>query len=169
MKRGLIQGLHNTASTICQNRRDLCDEINRLKQDLQLNGYPQGFIDLVINSRDGAHPKMTKEDKPLCYMHIPYVKDVSEKFRCIGNQYNIRTIFKTKHTRRTSLTKTRLEWDPQQMAQCVYSIPCERGRSYIGETGRPSAVWLHEHRHNLTEGLLEKFKLAQYAFEEGHG
>jgi hypothetical protein len=35
--------------------------------------------------------------------------------------------------------------DPQQMAQCIYSIPCERSRSYIGETGRPLAVQLHEH------------------------
>jgi hypothetical protein len=30
-------------------------------------------------------------------------------------------------------------------------------------------VWLHEHRHNLKEGLLEKSKLAQNAYEEGHG
>jgi hypothetical protein len=33
---------------------------------------------------------------------------------------------------------------------------------------RPLAVQLHEHRHNLWEGLLEKLKLAQHAYEEGH-
>jgi hypothetical protein len=53
------------------------------------------------------------------------------------------------------------------MAQCIYSIPYECGRSYIGETGRPLAVQLHEHRYNLKEGLLEKSKLAQHAYEEG--
>jgi predicted GIY-YIG superfamily endonuclease len=52
--------------------------------------------------------------------------------------------------------KTRPGRDPQQTAQCVYSIPSERGRSYIGETGRPLAVRLREHRHNLQQGLLEK-------------
>jgi hypothetical protein len=36
------------------------------------------------------------------------------------------------------------------------------------ETGRPLAVRLREHRHNLKEGLLEKSKLAQHAYEEGH-
>jgi hypothetical protein len=51
-------------------------------------------------------------------------------------------------------------------AQCVYSIPCECGRSYIGETGRPLAVRLREHKHNLKEGLLEKSKLTQHAYEE---
>jgi hypothetical protein len=41
------------------------------------------------------------------------------------------------------------------MEQYVYSIPYECGRSYTGETGRPLAMQLHEHRHNKKEGLLE--------------
>jgi hypothetical protein len=64
--------------------------------------------------------------------------------------------------------KTRVERDLQQMAQCIYSIPFECGRSYIGNTGKPPAVRLHEHRQNLQQGLLEKSKLAQHAYEEGH-
>jgi hypothetical protein len=95
------------------------------------------------------------------------VKGVSKKFKHIGNQYNIMTIFKTKHILRSPI-KTRLERDPQQMAQCAYSIPCECGRGYIGETDRPLAMRLHEQRNNLKEGLLEKSKLAQHAYEESH-
>jgi hypothetical protein len=53
-------------------------------------------------------------------------------------------------------------------AECVYSILCECGRCYIGETGRPPFVWIREHRHNLKQGLLEKSRLAQHAYEEGH-
>jgi hypothetical protein len=56
--------------------------------------------------------------------------------------------------------KTRPERDPQQTAQCVYSI---------GETGRPLALRLPQHRHNLKEGLLEKSKLPQHAYEGGGG
>jgi hypothetical protein len=63
--------------------------------------------------------------------------------------------------------KTRPVGDRQQMAQCIYNIPCECGRSYIGETGRPLAMWLHEHRHNFKEGLIEKSKIVQHAYEEG--
>jgi hypothetical protein len=40
--------------------------------------------------------------------------------------------------------KTRSERDQQQMTQCIYTIPCECGRSYIGETSRLLAVQLHE-------------------------
>jgi hypothetical protein len=67
----------------------------------------------------------------------------------------------------STLTHTRNRHQ-QQTAHYVYSIPCECGRSYTDETGRPLAVRLREHRHNLKEGLPEKPKLAQYAYEEGH-
>jgi hypothetical protein len=40
--------------------------------------------------------------------------------------------------------------------------------SYIGETGRLLEVCIKEHKYNLTQGLLEKSKLAQHAHEEGH-
>jgi hypothetical protein len=74
LKKGLIQSLHNRATTICQDHQHLVVETNRLKQDLQNNGCPQGFVDSAITSRVSAHPKKTQDDKPLCYIHIPYVK-----------------------------------------------------------------------------------------------
>jgi hypothetical protein len=97
------------------------------------------------------------------------VNSFSEKFKHVVNRYNIKTNLKTKHNLRSSFMKTMLERDPKQTTQCVYSIPCEFGRSYIGETGNPLAVLLRERRHNLKEGLLQKSKLAQNACEEGHG
>jgi hypothetical protein len=96
-------------------------------------------------------------------LYIPDVKGVSEKFKHRGNRYNIRTIFGMKHTLRSSLMRNRPERDPQQVAHCVCSIPCE-----CGETGSSLAMQLHEYRHNLKEGLLEKSKLAQHAYKEGH-
>jgi hypothetical protein len=166
VKRGLIQSLHHRASTICHERQDLVKEISSVRRDLQLNGYRQGFIDSVINSKGCS--RLTEERKPLGSVYIPYVKGVSEKFRRIGNRYNIRTILKTKHSLRSSLMRTRPERNPLHGAQGIYSIPCECGKSYISETGRPLAVRLREHIHNLQQGLLEKLKLAQHAYEEGH-
>jgi hypothetical protein len=95
VKRGLIQSLHNRASTICQEQQDLFNEISSLRRDLQPNGYPQGFTDSVINSKHSS--RLNKEQKPLGSGYIPYVKGISETFKRIGNQYNIRAIFKSKH------------------------------------------------------------------------
>jgi hypothetical protein len=103
MKRCLIQSLPSRASTKCQERHDLLNEISNLKRDLQLNGYPQGFIDSAINSKGSSQPNT--EEKPLGFVYIPYVKGVSKKFKRIGNRYDIRTIFKTKHKLRSLLMK----------------------------------------------------------------
>jgi hypothetical protein len=72
------------------------------------------------------------------------------------------TIFKTKHTLRISVIKTRPERSPQQMAQDICSIPCECDRRYNGETGRPLAVRFRK------QSFLEKSKLSKLAYEEGH-
>jgi hypothetical protein len=106
-------------------------------------------IDSVINSKGISH--MNKEEKPLGFVCISHVMGTSVKFEPIGNQYSIRTIFKTKHALKSSVIKIKRERYPQQMAQCVYSIPSERDGIYTGKTGRP--LWLHENRHNL-EGFL---------------
>jgi hypothetical protein len=50
---------------------------------------------------------------------------------------------------------------------CVYSIPYDCGRCYTGETGRLLRVCIKEHKHNFRQGLLEKSKLAEHAYE-GH-
>jgi hypothetical protein len=98
MKRGLIPSLHNRASTVSQERQNRFNVIASLSHGLQLSGYPQGSIDSVINSKGTSRPN--KEEKPLgsVYEYIPYMKDISENFKRIGNRYNIRTIFKTIHS-----------------------------------------------------------------------
>jgi hypothetical protein len=63
--------------------------------------------------------------------------------------------------------KTRVVRDAQQMKQCVYNIPYDCGRYYIGETGRLLEVQIMENRYNLTYGLTEKSKSAQHQYREG--
>jgi hypothetical protein len=80
---------------------------------------------------------------------IPYAKGISDKFKRIGNSYNIRTIFKNKYTLRNTLIRTGPMSDTQLTTQCIYNIPCECGRSYVGEAGRPLSVRIGEHKFNL--------------------
>jgi hypothetical protein len=95
LKRGLILCLHNRSSTVCQEQQNLSSEISNLRYD-QLSGYSEGFIDFVINSKGSS--RLNKEEKSLGPVYIPYVKGVLEKFKHVGNWYNIKTIIKTEHT-----------------------------------------------------------------------
>jgi hypothetical protein len=74
---------------------------------------------------------------------------ISEKFGHTGDGYIIKTVFKITYM----LMRTGSARSPQQMTNCIYSIPCECGRNYIEEMGRPFAVQPQEQRHNLWQGL----------------
>jgi hypothetical protein len=63
------------------------------------------LINTVINN-NGGNNRLRNEVKPIGSAVIPYVKGISDKFKRIGNRYNIRTIFKTKHTLRNTLIKS---------------------------------------------------------------
>jgi hypothetical protein len=64
--------------------------------------------------------------------------------------------------------KTEPVRDAQQTKQCGYSIPYDCGKCYIGETSTSLEVRIKEHKYNMSQGLLEKSKLAHHAYEEGH-
>jgi hypothetical protein len=131
-----------------------------------LNEYPKEFVDSVMmpSSINSSSSDTIYQGTVI----IPYVKGTSEKFRGIGNSFDLRTIFKTKQTLRGTLMKTGPVRVAQQTKQCVYSVPCDCGRCYIGQTSRPSEVCIKEHKYNLTQCLLEKSKFAQHAYKEDH-
>jgi hypothetical protein len=151
---------------ICQNQKDFNNKIKKLGHDLMLNEYLKEFVDYVMKPSTRNCPSSDTIYQGTVI--IPYVKGTAEKFRYIVNRFNLRTIFKTKNTLHGTLVETGPVRDAQQMKQFVYSIPCDGGRCYTGETSRPLEVRIKEHKYNLTQGLLEKSKLAQHAYEEGH-
>jgi hypothetical protein len=149
----------NQAKVIYQNWKDINDEIRNMRHDLMFNEYQEELVDSVMKPSAKNRPSSDTVYKGTVI--FPYVKDISEKFRHIGNCFNLRTIFKTKHIIRETLLKTGLLRDAQRTKQGVYSIPCDCGRCYISETSRPLEVSIKEHKYNLTQGLPEKSKLAK--------
>jgi hypothetical protein len=166
VKRGVVHSSVNRAKVMCQNQKDFNNEITDIRHDLMLNEFLEEFTDSVMKPSRSNCP--SSDTEYLGTVIIPYVKGISEKFRRIRNRFIVRTIFKTKHTLRGTLMKTGPLSDAQQTKQCVYSIPCDCGRCYIGETGIPLEVRIKEHKYNLTHILLAKSKLAQHAYEEDH-
>jgi hypothetical protein len=109
-----------------------------------LSAYPIEFIDSVINkSKRNVHLK--KGVQTLGFLSLMYITGVSEHFKHIANRYNIRTVFKMRHSLKNSLTMGPIR-APQETVNSVFNIPCKCGRSYTGETGRTWAMILREHR-----------------------
>jgi hypothetical protein len=70
VKRRLIQSLHNRASIIHQ-KQHLFNKLSNLRHDLQVNGYPQGFNDSVINSKGTGMVQIKRKSLwALCISHM---------------------------------------------------------------------------------------------------
>jgi hypothetical protein len=88
VKGGLILSPHKRVYSVYKKQQDLFNESSRLRSDLQLNSYPGGFTDSFINSKGSkSHP--SKGAKSLGPVHIPYMKDVSERFKSIRNNITL--------------------------------------------------------------------------------
>ena len=66
------------------------------------------------------------------------------------------------------LTKTRSPNQTQESKNCIYNIPCDCGKRYIGETCRPLQTRINEHKRNTTNREIDKSKIAEHSWEEKH-
>jgi hypothetical protein len=160
-----LHSLVSRAKVMCQNQKNF-NKLKTINHDLMISEYPKECVDFVMKTT--VRNRCTSDTVYHGTVVIPYVKVIFEKFRRFGNCFSLRNIFTIKHTLRGTLMKTGPVRDARQMKQCVYSIPCDCDRCYIGETSRPLKVRIKEHKFNLTQGLLEKSKSAQRAYAKGH-
>jgi hypothetical protein len=85
-----------------------------------LNQYPKEYVDSVIQPK--ARNRRSPDTVYQGTVVIPYVKGNSEKFSRIRNRFNLRTIFKTKHTLRESLMNPyRLKMPSRRSSVCSAS------------------------------------------------
>jgi hypothetical protein len=110
---------------MCQDQKDFNNEIKSIRHDLMPNEYPQELADTIM--------KPSKSNRPSSdtiyhgTVIILNVKGISEKFRRIGNRFNVRTIFQTKHILRGTLMRTGPVTDADQTKLWVYNIPRDCG------------------------------------------
>ena len=85
-------------------------------------------------------------------LFIPYSKGLSETIERHVRLLNTSTVFKTQTTLRQNLMTVKGKPDKYDVKGVVYSIPCECGSLYIGETGRTLKTRLMEHKRSVCNG-----------------
>ncbi|XP_045477895.1 uncharacterized protein LOC123683043 [Harmonia axyridis] len=169
-KFGVARCLYDRATQVCSSLNDKNEEFDKITEILEKNGYPKRILEIARTPRENTEPRPeTKtESTETITTVIPYVRGLSEKLRRIGNRYGVRTAFQTKNTVRANLTKVKPDNENQRTKNCIYEIPCECGRSYIGETKRPLDTRVKEHQKLARLGETEKSRLVQHAWDEEH-
>lgn len=164
VKRGVIRSLHARAINICSNKTLLDTEIDRLFQDFCNNGYSNRYIKSSFVKKN----LKTGDKEVKGSLVIPYVKGLSEKIRRIAASFGLRTAFHSRLTLERLLCNRRPDIEMLDRKNIIYSIPCECGYEYLGETSRPLRVRLEEHKKNVKRGNTASSKLAEHVWEKQH-
>ncbi|KAG8234872.1 hypothetical protein J437_LFUL014564 [Ladona fulva] len=106
---------------------------------------------------------MPERQKQLATAVLPYVQIFRAKIRGILNHYNIGTVHKLHKKIGPMISKT-----TRTKALGIYSVPCECGKAYIGETGRAMKTRLDEHSCCIRLRHPSKSAVAEHSINENH-
>ncbi|KAJ8912099.1 hypothetical protein NQ315_005435 [Exocentrus adspersus] len=145
IKKGVIKSLYDRAKLVSSNVNFFNQEKDHIKNILKENTYPINLVDRAFLQIENPSHNNQQRQNPVANMTI--FPGISEKLKKLGNNFNIRTAFKTNNTLRSILTHTKPINKEQNEKNCIYQIPCQCGKHYIGETSRPLDVRIKEHKN----------------------
>jgi hypothetical protein len=148
-----VNTLLHSAGSHCSDRKSHKEVVEFVEKVLTINKCPPKLIN--NNKRKRRHKQCNaqveniKPDATVVILYVPTLT-VSEKYIRLVKSANIRVVCKTSDTLRKRLVK----FKPKQSTnkEVVYSIPCQYGKEYIGETGRPLLTGVKEHKAALKKG-----------------
>ena len=172
VKQGIVKCLKSRAVAISSNKRLLDKEISVLHKAFRSNGYPTDVLDRLLLSESHktrlGGESSSSQTRPFTTITLEYVPNFSEKIRRVLADFNVRTVFKSSTTLRSLLCQTKPNDSLQRSKEVVYSLPCQCSDIYIGETGRPLAVRIKEHKDNVSRRKVFSSLVAEHAVSNGH-
>ena len=143
------------------------EELFRIQNVMESNGYPMGFVKRTIKRqiKKKTGVKLPKEDEKAEKMvnaSIPFIEGLSQEVRRIAQAAGVKCTFRTANTLRSVYSaKDRLPKDTQ--THCIYSLKCGTCEDeYVGETLRAIGVRAKEHRDAVSTGDHKKSALAEH-------
>jgi hypothetical protein len=125
-----LRTLVHRAKTICDTE-SIGEKLQHLKKTFRKNGYSDWDISHALNSK---RKQKENNEKATATALLPYQQSTSNKISRLLSNYDIRTIHvpakKTCHMLRP------VKDDAGLKIPGVYGIPCECGKTYIGQRKR---------------------------------
>ncbi|XP_078370337.1 uncharacterized protein LOC144654108 [Oculina patagonica] len=167
VKRGIVKCLYDRAKRLVTKPSVISKEKKHLSSVLVSNGYPFSFLQKITKTRKpSTSAEPTTEFKSTAV--LPYVKGLSEQLRRCLQQQGVRAVFKSETTLRSHLVRPKDAVDSTKQDGVVYRIPCECGKVYIGETGRPMQDRIKEHDRDIRLARTQTSAVAEHTNNTGH-
>ena len=144
--RGVVQCLRVSAEKVCGELKRW-QEIQHIKQAFMANGYPGAVVKDSLKGRTTPTTTTVESETPPKFLHIPYIKGVSERIEKICKPLGVKTVTSSRSTLRSSLVNVKQPRPDRKKKGVVYEVPCKDCPSvYIGVTGRTLEKRLSEHK-----------------------
>ena len=144
IKTGIISTLTRRAVNVCSEPKALKQELTHLQRCIH---HPK---QVSINYREQCEPQ-TRHTSPI-FIKLPFEGKISQDItRLLRRLAGAEVIFTTGPTLKTLLSANGKQApttspDPKGV---IYNINCSCGENYIGETGRPLAKRIEEHKASV--------------------
>ncbi|XP_078384814.1 uncharacterized protein LOC144667294 [Oculina patagonica] len=167
VKRGIVKCLYERAKRLVTKPSVISKEKKHLSSVLVSNGYPFSFLQKITKTRKpNTSAEPVAEFKSTAV--LPYVKGLSEQLRRCLQQQGVRAVFKSETTLRSQLVRPKDAVDSTKQDGVVYRIPCECGKVYIGETGRPMQDRIKEHDRDIRLARTQTSAVVEHTNNTGH-
>lgn len=148
------------------------DENKKIVTDiLKNNGYPRKFINKIIYTKrlwDGSDVEINHDAmKEFCT--LPYIRGLSEKLKkTVKNERpQTKVAFRNIHNLKGLYSRLKDPLEDGEKSGLCYSIDCECGSVYIGETRQYFRERIKQHRRNAAKGSKDT-ALSDHVRQTGH-
>ena len=164
-RRSVVSSLVSRAFKLCSDDY-LNDELDKIQDDLILNGYPKYVIkreikkqrdkvtqsNMIGNVDIGSNVAVLPRFK---YISTPYIRGTSERVQRAFKPFGVKLSNKPSNLVKSKLSKLKDNTPLLDKANVVYKISCQDcSNIYIGETGRQLATRLKEHQKDIRDKRL---------------
>ena len=133
MKRAIIKGFADRARALCDHgylEKELCN----IEDVFVANGYSRERVRRCMKETYQRNDRDQEKEESRGTVTIPYLKNVSERFKRIVSRHSFRVAFKPGRKLK-EIKSTFQEPLGERQKHVVYRIPCDCQHSvYVGET-----------------------------------
>jgi len=164
-KQSVLKYLTHRARTLCD-QDSLQQELDFLTSVFKMNGYSPQQIDRAMEQTRPTSPATNKEDKPVSTAYLPYTQTTYGRLSRMLAKHNIKSV--TLPHRKISSYLPPFKEAIGLRTPGIYSIPCECGIVYIGQSGRTIQHRIKEHSRHIKLDQPNKLALAEHSINLDH-
>ena len=141
-----VTALQRRAYTICSDVEDRGEELEIVRKDLQMNGYPSKLLDNCHRSLTAPRSEPIAQQDNLIKITAPYIKGTTERVKRLLRNHNVKLFDTNKNSLKSKICRLKDKRNNSEKSNIVYEFSCgDCPAKYIGESSRTLKVRSHEH------------------------